>query len=225
MKVPLLDSREHAKASMVPGFTLLEILLALTAGSIVLVYASFYAFSLGSIWFNRGGSNFFDHHVDGVLLFLNGALEEAETINEEASQPITWSRPPGYSEFDDPLLSFRLRESPALLVREGTSLPNVICYFYFLPTDGMALLWHSLLEETDDIDEVRHTVLSPFITEVSYCYYDPEKNSWTIEQRQEEDEDGQFLLPDFLALKFDYQDETREGYLYLPKVGQNVPLY
>ena len=113
------------KADKNSGFTLIEVLLALTIGGTLMMAVMVHVFSLANIWANSAGDDFFKQHVDGVSLFLHNALAHSEGLNnEEKAAPINWDRPPGYSEFDEPLLTFRLKESPALYVWEGPPRPH-----------------------------------------------------------------------------------------------------
>ena len=208
------------------GFTLLEVLLALAVGAILFSTASTYVVSLANLWLNSGDDDFFVQHVDGVGLFLNSSLSQAESPGDEsAPDPVIWDRPPGYSEFDDPLLTFRLKESPTILVWEGDPLPGITCHLHFEPNAGLSLFWYSRLLEIEDENDVRRTDLSPLVKAVTYCYYDPESDSWDLHINPEEDRNGEFILPDFIKLRFEYEDEVREVLVYVPRGAQNMPIY
>ncbi len=201
------------------GFTLLEVLLALAVGAILLTAASSYVVSLANLWLNSGDDDFFMQHVDGVTLFLNSSLSQAESLGEQAADPVFWDRPPGYSEFDDPLLTFRLKDSPPILVWEGDPLPGITGHLHFEHDEGLSLFWYSRLLEIEDENDVRRTDISPLVTAVSYCYYDPESDNWDFFDDPEEDRSGQFILPDFIKLRFEHEDEVREVPIYIPRTS------
>lgn len=234
---------------------MLEALLAVGIGATVLLFAMFYLVSLGSIWINRTTNDFFRQHADGVTLFLhnnfalsqpvaagsnveNDASEEARedaaaavpSGNDPQAQvpmkdPVSWERPPGYDSFDKPLLTFHLREPPALLVDSGPRMTAITCHLYFQKRDGLSLLWYSQLEEVENLQDVRHTPISKYVTEIQYAYYDFEDDSWETKDEPIENDAGQFVLPDALKLKFEYDEDVIDTVVYLPRKGKNIPLY
>ncbi len=208
------------------GFTLIEVLLALALGGMLLTAVLVHVFSLSNIWTNSTGDDFFKQHVDGVTLFLNNALALSEGLNnEEQAAPVNWDRPPGYSDFDEPLLTFRLKESPALYAWEGSARPAVTSHIYFRQRDGLSLLWYSRLDKVEDMNDVHLTRVSPYITQVTYCYYDKESDNWDLQEKPEKDSDDQYLLPDFIKLRFEYEGELKEVPFYLPQRSQDVPIF
>lgn len=59
------------------GFTLLEVLLAITIAGFVLAAAATLVVSVSNIWSNRQDSYFFEEHVDGVTEFLQASFRQA----------------------------------------------------------------------------------------------------------------------------------------------------
>ncbi len=209
----------------IKGFSILEILLALAVAGMLLTAATYQIFVFSNIWLNHSESDYFPHHVDGITVFLNNVVALAETLDEEQKLPIAWGRPPGYSELDKPLLTFELRDCPPLFVWSDRPLAAVTCHLVFRQREGLAILWHSRLQETEDIADVQNTLLSPFVTEVMYCYYDPEDDSWKKSDEPEKDKDDAYLVPQFIELKFEHEDETRTAVIYLPPQNRQAPLY
>ncbi len=207
------------------AFTLIEILLALAVGSMLLTAVSVYLVSLAHIWFIKGDDHFFDQHVEGVIYFLNKALKQSEISNDYQTSSITWNRPPGYSEFDEPLLTFNLKEIPALLAMPGRDYTDLTCYLYFQKSDGLYLLWYSNLREIEDIDDVHRTVLSPLLNSIRYCYYKTDDDKWEILDSPDLDQRRKPIVPDFLLLKFEHDGEFREMPLHLPLHSKNVSIF
>ena len=208
------------------GFTLIEVLLALMIAGLLLTAVSFLVVTMAQIWINRGDDDFFDQHVDGVTLFLNNALLLSEGLEENATEVVSWSRPPGYSEFEDPLIAFTMKESPALLSFEDRPLSAITCYLFFRGDDeGLSILWHSELQEIEDIDDVFRSSVSLFVSSIEYNYYDLEEEEWSTESEPKEDDEGLLILPDFLTLQFEHDGEIRRRPVYLPQRTQNVPLF
>lgn len=65
----------HRKTA--PGFTLLEVLLALAIAGFVLAAAATLLVSVSNIWTNRQDRHFFQEHVDGVTEYLRASFQEA----------------------------------------------------------------------------------------------------------------------------------------------------
>ncbi len=141
------------------------------------------------------------------------------------AEAVTWKFPPGGSHFDKPLLTFHLREPPALLTDLLPTLPALTCHLYFKKREGLSLLWYSQHEEAENLDDVRSTTLSTYLSELEFAYYDNEEDRWEIESQPKENQEGLYLLPDALKLTFTHQDETIVSAVYLPRRQQNAPLY
>jgi prepilin-type N-terminal cleavage/methylation domain-containing protein len=214
------------------GFTLFEMLAVLAIMGVVMTMVSFHLVSLSNIWLNRTDGNFFDQHVEGVTLFLQNALEQSESVSGSLSGarklPVQWARPPGFDEMDDPLLHFRLKETPALFVAEGIRLPDIQAYLLF-HREGLSILWYSSFtsEELEDTEDLRHTPISRFIAKIEYAYYDPEDDEWEITDEPEEDDNEAFILPQYLRLTFRYPPEDLEVIrsIYIPQRTPDLPLF
>lgn len=216
------------------GLTLVEILVAIAIMGTFMTLLSFHLVALSNLWLNRTDGDFFDQHVDGVVMFLNNALEASETSTEvgaessENSQPVEWARPPGRSEFDDPLLHFRQREAPALFVREGLSLPSIMAYIHFDERDGLSILWYSALdaEEVEAERDLRRTPISAFVSKIEYAYYDMEDDEWELTGDPLEEDDETFRLPHFLKLTFSHPEEgERIKSIFIPQRSMELPLF
>ena len=214
------------------GFSLVEVLLALAIGGLILTAATSLLVTISQAWANRPATrDAFDAHVNGVANFLTAMLEEATLTDGLNSQKkaITLDRAPGFSESDDPLVRFYLREAPPLFFwpEPGSVASRVHVFLQVDDRDGLRLLWYSDLQdleknekgirEPEDDDELFCTVVSPFCTEVFYCYYGDEHDTdddlirWEIVDELEEDIDsGDFRLPAFAKLVFKWDEENLE---------------
>lgn len=231
------------------GFTLIEMLLALSLVGILFGAMTYLLGTVSLLWLGSKQQDFFPQHVEGVTLFLNESLRRAEAVSAPTNTggggnaaedgnlspsaqnaqglPVEWARPPGWNDVRDPLLLFRQKETPALFVREGESLPNINCYLHLDDREGLSILWYSdLEEEVEDEGDLYRTLISPYITRIEYCYYDEEQNEWEV---QDDPEPGRernvFLLPQFLKLTFTYEDRTFVRNLYLPQRSPDAPLF
>ncbi len=213
------------------GLTLVEMVVTIAILGTFMTLLAFHLVGLSNLWINRRDDDYFDQHVEGVILFLTKAMEAAEGASgnsEEARPPVEWARPPGWNEMDDPLLYFQQAEAPALFVREGDRLPAIQAYLYFDDRDGLSILWYSLLdaEEIEDSRDLRNTPISPFVTQLEYAYYDMEDDEWEIEEDPEEDDSGAFILPDFIRLTFSHPEEgERVRSILIPHGSTDLPLF
>jgi len=215
------------------GFTLVEILLAVTIGAWVIVAATTFVFSMGELWGRGGEDRLFDRHVRGASRFLERLFREAangmqaSSGESEEDGPISWSAPAGSGFADEELLTFELPQSPGLLVWPDEPLPYVVCSLRLDPSEGLFLLWKSRLEIDFEDESPRETRISPFVREISYFYYDEGVDSPTWEENQDPltDTQRQPLLPDRVRLTFEYENLTRTADLVLPKLVSGVPLY
>ncbi len=218
------------------GFSMIEVLLALAIGGLVLTAATSLLITISRAWAERPATrDAFDAHVNGVAHFLTAVLEEATlpTINRSGDQIIDLQRPVGFSESEDPLVHFFLREAPPLLVWPDGPASRVHCYFQFDESDGLSFLWFSELQELEKNDEGRlepededdlfKTQISPLCRQVFYCYYGEEDDGpddikeWEILDDLEEDvESGKYRIPAFVKLVFKWDDEDLERTITLP---------
>ncbi|MGC9449888.1 MAG: type II secretion system protein [Oceanipulchritudo sp.] len=213
------------------GLTLVEMLVTLAILGTVMTLLSFHLVALSNLWLNRSDDDFFEQHVDGVVLFLNNAFEASEGAygpGEEKGAPVEWARPPGWGDLDDPLLHFQQAEAPALFVREGQALPAILAYLHFDKDEGLSILWYSALdaEEIERVSDLRRTPVSAFVTEMDYAYYELEDDEWEITEDPMEDDNGAFRLPDFLRITFSHPEEgERVRSVLIPHASTEIPLF
>ena len=134
------------------GFSLIEVLLALAVGGILLIAASSLLVTISQAWANRPATrDAFDAHVNGIAHFLTAVLEEATNPDENAKSPevMELSRPAGFSERDDPLIKFYLREAPPFFFWPHGFACRVHTYFLFDENEGLYFLWYSDLQEME----------------------------------------------------------------------------
>lgn len=214
------------------GLTLIEMIATLAILGSFMTLLSFHLVALSNLWLNRTDDDFFEQHVDGVVLFLNNAIEASEAVpgspDTGESQPVEWARPPGWSDFDEPLLHFRQNEAPALFVREGQSLPAVMAYIHYERGTGLSVLWYSALdaEDIERVNDLRRTPVSTFVSKIEYAYYDFLNDEWTLTEKPEEERDSSFILPNFLRLTFSHpQEGDRSRSIFIPQKSREVPLF
>ena len=213
------------------GFSLVEVLLALSIGGLVLLAASALLVTISQAWANRPATrDAFDAHVNGVSHFLGAVLEEASlsSFALPKDKDVDLQYPVGFSDAEDPLIHFYLREAPPLFFSPYGSAARVHAYLYPKDGEGLSILWFSELQELEkndegrmepeDEDELMKTLVSPFCKEIYYCYYGDEDagpddiKEWEIQDSLQESEKGQgsYRIPAFIKLVFRWEDENLE---------------
>lgn len=206
------------------GFTLIEVVLAIALTGLVLSAATTFLVIVSGIWLSRNDESFFQQHASGATAFVKGLVARAEPPAEGDGGPVQWNRPPGYGDFEDPLLAFRLSEPPAILGPEAVGLAGLQLYLYHAREEGLYLIWHSDLIETEETRDLRHTLVSPLVTEVAYAYYDAEFDDWEIETQPRTAETvTTFVLPDYLRFTLSYQGQEELFYVPIPTAKPEIP--
>lgn len=158
----------------------------------------------------------------------NGSQDTTSNSQQNVRAGIQLTRPPGFAEIKEPLIGFRQSEPPPLLFeRNATAMPTVEAWLYFESGRGLALLWRSPLLEDNSFreeDSLRSTLISPYVTEVLYCYYDDSTESWD-EYRDIREIDGEYRLPEFIKLKFVYEEQEVTRLIFVPKATATAPQF
>ena len=142
--------------------------------------------------------------------------------------PIDWSKPPGFANYQNPLLHFKLRDTPPLLVQtENAPIIGVEAFLHFEDNEGLSLLWYTPLQEnSEDLEDLRRTALSDLVTRVEYVYWDERFEKWESETEPKEgDGDDQFILPRFIKLTFEYESVTKERTLTIPVTSRKAFIF
>ncbi len=219
------------------GFTLIEVLMALAIGGFVLTAASSMLVTIARTSAERPATrDAFAAHVDGVGRFLTLILNESTLAPGEtgSGEPVFLGRPPGFSDLDDPLIGFYLREAPPLFVWPGGLATRLRGFLYFEDGEGLFLLWYSDLQEMErgedgrptleDEEDLFKTPVSSLCEQIIYCYYGEEGadadelKEWEEKEDLEENvESDRHRLPDFVKLVFRSRgDEDLERVVTIP---------
>lgn len=270
------------------GFTLLEVLFAITIAGGILAAASAMLVSVTNIWASRQEVNFFEDHVDGVAEFVQACFTNAgveitlsdadsdstatdpsnneETGNEgnntrprvevsvgnansgsggtrnanesgstsssssllrTSETPVSWAKPPGFADFRDPYLNFKLKDSPPLLVNmDDAPIVGIDAYLHFEQNEGLSLLWYSILqEEVDDENDLRRTLVSPYVKGLKYIYWDERFEKWEEADEPKEGEADEFLLPRFIKIIFEHDEVIKERTITIPVPSRSAVLF
>lgn len=223
---PPVRPRFASRAQASRGFTLLEIIVALSLVGLVLVAMNTFVFSMGELWGRNVDVRLFERHTRAVTRFLEeelrtAALPPAGRAGTPAIVPQEIRPPSGATEN---LLTFELPEGCRLFSwPEHRPLPEVICSLQVRDRDGLRLLWHSRLEKRFNDEPPRGVLISPLVTALSYDYYDENFKNWKNELQLRRDASNKVLAPQRLRLKFTYGKMTRETVVSLPSTPEALP--
>lgn len=224
--------RGHAPGSRPPvrrrrGFTLLEILLAVSLVGLVLVAMNTFVFSMGELWGRNTDLRLFDQHVRALGRFLDRELRMAQLPPSVSSGNTAVEAREVKVEFgrSADLVTFGLREGSRILTWPERPLPEVVCSLEVRDGVGLVLYWQSALEERFGDDPPRETVLSPLATALAYDYYNPDFQRWETLNALRRDREGNLETPGRLRLTFRYRELSREALVALPLSGEGLPAY
>ena len=228
------------------GFTLVEILMAVAIGGLILVSASGFLFGVFNLSLVAEREPLFEEHVDSTSRFLEYAFATALPARENSSRnseneeetpsrgnndtnqsapTVSWQRIPGESGLNPEGLSFRLPGDIPIFVAENTYLPEVTCYLVFKDGEGLLLRWRTDEMAAEDDDDVLTSLISPYVTEVTYYYYDREDDTWEESDEAEQSDEGQTMMPDFIGLAFEHPDgREAKRQILLPATDGEKPL-
>jgi len=158
----------------------------------------------------------------------NKSQFEGASLIKTAEQPITWSKPPGYADYEDPLLHYSLKDSSPLFIKEDDApIIGIEAFLYFEKNKGLSILWYTpLQEDSEDLNDLRRTQISDLITKIEFIYWDDRFEKWEIEiEPKESEKNGELILPRFTKLTFEYQGESKERIITIPVPSQYVLIF
>lgn len=218
------------------GFTLIEIVLAISIGSILMVAASFFIFSLTQLYLNTENDPRLEEHMHNVGKTLeymvyssidqtkktnNPAKSSLEKFTKKTKQKaetkrVIWKNPEELDFSDTPLLSFKIPANslPLFVWEKGGPLPVINCYFYLKPKEGLFILWQSTAQKEEE--EIQRTLISSLIKKLTFDYYDADNNSWEHSEEALETGEGELRLPQLLTLTFEYHGREEKLRISLP---------
>jgi prepilin-type N-terminal cleavage/methylation domain-containing protein len=207
------------------GFTLVEVMLSMALVGLVLVGMNTFIFSMGELWGKGTDVRLFDQHVRAVTRYLQremirATLPPAAAVNSTpiGVQPVT----PATGSQEN-LITYMQLQGGRLLNWPDSPLPEVFCSLQVRRDQGLFMLWHSDLENHFNDEPPREILVSPFVTALSYDYFDTDFNKWTTETALRTDSGGNPLAPQRLRITFTYSHLTRIALVTMPATNAGLP--
>jgi prepilin-type N-terminal cleavage/methylation domain-containing protein len=210
------------------AFTLVEVLLALALLAALLAALNQFVFAITEAWTKDRDRFVFVQHARAVTRHVGEMLQ---TSANSARASGTTTGAPAVDELRIPggtpaeFLAFDLPNGDRLFTWPSRPLPEVRCGLGFRPGEGLVLYWKSRLEEDFATADMRMTVVSPFVTGLSFDYYDADKQSWSNEEKLQESATGTYATPQRLRIKFARNGQQVEEIIPLTTTTEGLPAY
>lgn len=166
---------------------------------------------------------------DGAGRGRTGGDNESATsgLIRLSEDPIDWAQPPGFANFRDPLINFKLRDQPPLFVNlQNAPVFGTDVFLHFDRDEGLSLLWYSILqEEVENENDLRRTAISPYVTGVRYIYWDERFERWEEEDKPLEAEADEYRLPRYIKLIFEKDGLSKERTISIPVPSRSAILF
>lgn len=207
------------------GFTLIEVMAAVALAAMVLIGVNTFLFSMTELWGRNSDVRLFDQHVRAVTRFLQGEMLRASLPPAASpnSTPVGVSPITPQGGAQENLITYMELSGSRILTWPEEALPEVFCSLQVRRDKGLVMLWHSDLEDHFADEPPRETVVSPFVTALSYDYFDSDFNKWTTETTLRSDSSGNPVAPQRLRLTFTYNGLVRNALVTIPSTGQGLP--
>jgi type II secretory pathway pseudopilin PulG len=210
------------------AFTLVEVLLALVLLAALLTSINYFVFSITEAWTKHHDEFVFVQHTRAVTRHLDEMLQ-ASVSSSLASNPVVGA--PAVIEVKnsdgslEDLLTFDLPVGDRLFTWPSTPLPEVQCSLAWRKEDGLVLYWKSRLEADFATANPRLAVVSPFVTGLTYDYYDATTDVWSNEDVPQKDSAGAYEVPRRIRLKFHRKNRDYEEVIVLSSTKEGLPAY
>lgn len=210
------------------AFTLVEVLLALVLLAALLTAMNQFVFSITEAWMKNRNQFVFAQHTRAVTRHLDTLFHEAANSARSSGSLVGTVAPeevivPGAGT--QTLLAFDLPVGDRLMTWPGEPLPEVHCALGWSEEEGLVLYWKSRLEEDYETMDPRVAVVSPFVTALSYDYYDKTSQAWTTETEIQKENGTTLLPPRRVRLHFKRADREYEEVITLPSLLEGLPAY
>lgn len=189
------------------GLTFIEVLIGLTLFAIIFSAATMILMSFVKAHYTVESAPLFRHHVDGVHQFLH-SLAQAQPIspNTRPGTRFDWQRVPESEHYN---VSFRVDGEFPFFTSDLKPLPPLTAFLrYDWERDYLWLLWFVDTRFTNNQRQLRYSLLSPWISDIEFAYFDSSDNTWTIESIRDEARQRTSQRPEKVYLTFRHQGQT-----------------
>lgn len=206
------------------AFTFLEVLLAVAVASLLLLAASQMIFSFSHLWQQVEEEPRFQHHVDGVMRFLEYCLKTSEYESDNIDGIIDWMRPPK-QHGSGRTIAFRMDPALPFFVHDVPTHTSVKAWILFEEDEGLSLLWHIPRSQTEGRLKLHKTPVSPWVEDVEIAYLNQEKNVYEYDSYADDGREDKRSPPQAVRIRFNDRGRKAIRNLNLLEHNRHVLIY
>lgn len=201
------------------GLTFMEILVGLTIFALIFSAAGMLLHSMIKTHYTVETDPLFVHHTETVRDFLRDLqLSSLAEGSNDPSGALRWQRSPVDRAFT---VSYRLDREVPFFVSPEIPLPPLTAYLqYERENNQLWLHWFLDTRYTDNRREVRYSLLSPWVEDIEYGYFDSAQNTWEFEYARDESRSRANQRPDRIVLIFAHSGRTIRRHIHWSRPGQ-----
>ena len=209
------------------GFTLLEVLLAILLASGIMTSVLLLTVSLGDIWRGTTPVRNMEVHSRQVVDFLKRGFQRAMPVDSGGLAYVFLDHTSGdFTTSGTPLLTWEVQDSDGILPWQSQPLPYVIYQLEVVRDVGLVLYWQSRLEVDFEEYVPRQTLLSKYVSDIEFHYYDAERELWEQEPEPRRNTDRMYDIPNRIKVTFEAEDEEPLSYMInLPNANEGLPVF
>lgn len=217
------------------GFTLIETLIVVMLASLLISAAATLLVNFTVLRAQPVEAAEFEVHSQNVRRFLDACFagdgldlnalnsppptgKPSEASAEAQQGAVRLGYLPDRSRSEAPKIEMLLPGDSPLLRAPTTLARTVTAQLHYIEREGLFLVWYLPdSKRPDSRDLIYHRLLSPWVVNLHYAYYDREQQGWSIEDalRQDLEQAGSpYTLPDCLLI--DFQESENRPIVQLP---------
>lgn len=196
------------------GLTFMEVLVGVTIFALLFSAAGVLLHSMIKAHYAVEMEPRFNHHAETVQRFLRDL--QLSSLTEETTRQTTgrlrWERSPEDRGFT---VAYRLDRDVPFFVSDEVPLPPLRAYLQFDRENNQ--LWMQWLLDTRFTNrrrQIHYTLLSPWVEDIEFGYFDPEQRTWEFEYAREESRSRAEQRPDRIVLIFSHSGRTIRKHIH-----------
>jgi len=203
------------------AFTLIELLLSLALMVMLFAAMSQLLFSMADLWGRGAQRRLFERHASAVATHLQTMLAAAtRAANSSAFRMIAAEGNEASEAF-----ALELPEGDRVFMSEGNTPYEIICSLQIEQEQGLILHWLSSRDIASGDSRSHRSVMTPFVREMEFEYYDRQAKNWTTGTTLQKDRNGQWVLPWRIRLHFVWDQFVTVRTVAIPARKQALPAF
>jgi hypothetical protein len=196
------------------GLTFLELLIAITLFALIMISGMMLLSSIIRSYYIVETHPLFQQHANGVIRLLDelGAAT-AQAEQRPGGRHFRWERAPASREHT---LGFNIDRDIPFFVNELIPLPPLRAHLHFEhDNEQLWLVWSVDPRFTNNERRYQYSLLSPWVADLEYIYYDSNENTWEVERASDQSRTRANQRPNHIRIIFSRGGEQVVRTLYL----------